>query len=136
MALNTPFTKSRMLNFPHYHWGFPGVSDGKESPALQETRIWSLGRRSPGEGNGNPLLYSCLENSMDKEAWEATLYGITKSQTWLSDEHFHCVNHNPLLQRDSGTRCLGTITCFFSSRSSAREKPHLRIFICIPSWCR
>ena len=40
--------------------------------------------RSPGEGNGNPLWYSCLENSMDREAWQAVVYGITKSRTQLS----------------------------------------------------
>ena len=38
--------------------------------------------RSPGEGNGNPLQYSCLENCMDRGAWWATLHGITKSWTW------------------------------------------------------
>ena len=38
-------------------------------------------RRSPGEGNGNPLQYSCLENPMDREAWWATVHGFTKSQT-------------------------------------------------------
>ena len=43
--------------------------------------------RSPGEGNGNPLQYSCLENPMDGGAW-ATVYGIAKSQTWLSDFAF------------------------------------------------
>ena len=37
--------------------------------------------RSPEEGNGNPLQYSCLENSMDRGAWWATVHGITKSQT-------------------------------------------------------
>ena len=41
--------------------------------------------RSPGEGNGNPLLYSCLENPMDRGAWWATVHGVTKSQTQLSD---------------------------------------------------
>ena len=41
--------------------------------------------RSPGEGNGNPLLYSCLENPMDRGAWWATVHRITKSQTQLSD---------------------------------------------------
>ena len=41
--------------------------------------------RSPEEGNGNPLQYSCLENSMDRGAWEATDHGIAKSQTWLSN---------------------------------------------------
>ena len=37
--------------------------------------------RSPGEGNGNPLQYSCLENSMKRGAWWATVYGVAKSQT-------------------------------------------------------
>ena len=41
--------------------------------------------RSPGEGNGNPLQYSCIENSMDGGAWWATVHGVTKSQTQLSD---------------------------------------------------
>ena len=39
--------------------------------------------RSPGEGNGNPLQYSCLENSMDRGAWWATVHGVAKSQTRL-----------------------------------------------------
>ena len=42
-------------------------------------------RRSPGEGNDNPLLYSCLENPMDRAAWQATVHGVTKSQTRLND---------------------------------------------------
>ena len=37
--------------------------------------------RSPGEGNGNPLLYSCLENSMDRGAWQATVHEVAKSWT-------------------------------------------------------
>ena len=41
--------------------------------------------RSPGGGNGNPLQYSCLENSMDRGAWQATVCGIARSQTLLSD---------------------------------------------------
>ena len=41
--------------------------------------------RSPGEGNGNPLQYSCLENPMDRGAWWATVYGVAKSRTRLSD---------------------------------------------------
>ena len=41
--------------------------------------------RSPWEGNGYPLQYSCLGNSMDRRAWRATVLGVTKSQTWLSD---------------------------------------------------
>ena len=40
--------------------------------------------RSPGEGNGNPLQYSCLENPMDIGAWQATVHGVAKSGTQLS----------------------------------------------------
>ena len=41
--------------------------------------------RSPGEGNGNPIQYPCLENSMDRGTWRATVNGVTKSWTRLSD---------------------------------------------------
>ena len=41
--------------------------------------------RSPGDGNSYPLQYSCLENSKDRGAWRATVHGVTKSRTWLSD---------------------------------------------------
>ena len=54
----------------------------KNLPAVQETQVRSLGLgRSPGEGNGNPLQYSCLENSMDRGAWRATVHGVAKSWT-------------------------------------------------------
>ena len=45
--------------------------------------------RSPGEENGNPLQYSCLENSVDRGAWRATISGVTKSQTGPKDTHTH-----------------------------------------------
>ena len=53
----------------------------KNLPAKQETQVQSLGWEDPGEGNGNPLQYSCLENPMDKGAWQATVHGVAKSQT-------------------------------------------------------
>ena len=49
----------------------------------------SLCKSIYGEGNGNPLQYSCLENPMDGGAWKAAVHGVTKSQTWLSDFTFH-----------------------------------------------
>ena len=49
--------------------------------------------RSPGEGNGSPLQYSCLENSMDRGAWWATVHGVSKNQTRLSHSHFHCLKY-------------------------------------------
>ena len=58
----------------------------KNLPAMWETWVLSLGQEdSPGEGNGNPLQYSCLEDSMDRGAWWATVLGLSKSQTQLSD---------------------------------------------------
>ena len=65
--------------------GFPGSSvvknllansgDAKDMGLIPELE------RSPGRGNGNPLQYSCLENSMDREAWQAIVHGVTKSRT-------------------------------------------------------
>ena len=66
-----------------FKMGFPSGSDSKESCAMQETQ-----ERSPGEGKGNPLQYSYLENSMDRRAWQGTVHGITKSSTPLRDYHF------------------------------------------------
>ena len=64
------------------------TEDGKESAcrAGDPGSVPGLGR-SLGEGNGNPLQYSCLENSMDSGAWRATVHGITKSQTQLSTHY-------------------------------------------------
>ena len=66
--------------------GFPGGSEVKASAcsAGDPGSIPGLGR-SPGEGNGNPLQYSCLENFMDRGAWWATVHGVAKSQIQLSD---------------------------------------------------
>ena len=65
---------------------FPGDSDSKASTnnAGDPGLIPGLGR-SPGEGNGNPLQYSRLENSMDGGTWWATVHGIAESQTRLSN---------------------------------------------------
>ena len=58
----------------------------KHLSAMRETQVQSLGQEdSPGEGKGNPLQYSCLENSLDGGAWWATVYRVAKSQTGLSD---------------------------------------------------
>ena len=62
--------------------GFPGGSEDKASTcnAGDPGLIPGLGR-SPGEGNGNPLQYSCLENPVDRGAWQATVHGVASSQT-------------------------------------------------------
>ena len=62
--------------------GFPGGSVGKESACIAGDLGSIPGSgRSLGEGNGNPLQYSCLENPMDREAWWATVHGVAKSWT-------------------------------------------------------
>ena len=61
----------------------------KNLPAMQETQVRFLDWESPGEGNGNPLQYSCLENSMDRGAWRVIVHGVAKTGTQLSYEHFH-----------------------------------------------
>ena len=69
--------------------GLPSGSDGQESAcnAGDLDLIPGLGR-SPGEGNDYALQYSCLENSMDRGAWRATVHGVARSQTQLSNFHF------------------------------------------------
>ena len=76
---------------------------------MQEMWVWSLGRRkSPGEGNGNPLQYSCLENPTDRGAWRATVHGVAKEMgngwTRLSEkqqqscslEVYTCLSSSPV----------------------------------------
>ena len=73
--------------------GFPGGSDSKESASnAGDPGLIPGSGRSPGEGNGFPLQYSCLENSMDGGAWQAAVHEITKRQIWLwltFTFHFH-----------------------------------------------
>ena len=71
---------------PKHTVGFPGGSNGKESAcnAGDLGSIPGLGKY-PGKGNGNPLQYSCLDNSMDRGAWQATVSGAAKNQTRLSN---------------------------------------------------
>ena len=68
---------------------FPGGSDGKES-ACNSGDPGSIpgSGRSPGEGDGNPLHYSCLMNPMDRGTWQTIVHGVTKSWTRLSNFTF------------------------------------------------
>ena len=85
---------SKKLLYPQFGFSkiikvFSGGSGGKESScqAGDMGSIPGLGR-SLGEGNGYPLQYSCLENSMDRGAWRTMAHGVTKSWSWLSNLHF------------------------------------------------
>ena len=75
-------------------YGSSAGSDSKESACnagdLGLIPEWG---RSPGEGNGNPFQYSCLENSMGSRAWWATAHEVTKSWPWLIDEYIHTHTH-------------------------------------------
>ena len=69
--------------------GLPGGTEVKNSHAnarnARDVDSIPGSGRVPGEGNGNPLQYSCLVNSMDRRAWWAIIHGVAKSQTPLSD---------------------------------------------------
>ena len=63
--------------------GFPGGSDGKES-TCNSGDLGSIPEsgRSPGEGNGYPVQYSCLKNSMERRTWQATVHGVARQGYW------------------------------------------------------
>ena len=73
-----------MLSWAQMEMGFPGGSDGKESARnMGDLGLIPGWGRSPGEGNGNPLHCSCLEDPRDGGAWWAAIYGVAQSQTRL-----------------------------------------------------
>ena len=81
-----------IFNTYMYFISFPDGAVVKNIPAVQELQVCNAGDlglipglgRSPGGGNGNPLQYSCLEKSMDRGAWRATVLGGPRNWTWLS----------------------------------------------------
>ena len=73
----------------HAKYNFPGDLDSKEYICNAGDLGSILGSgRSPGEGNGNPFQYSCLDNSRNRGAWHATVYEVGKIQTQLSNKHY------------------------------------------------
>ena len=71
------------IGYPlQYSWAFLVVQTVKNPLSMRETWVQSLGWEDPpGGGHGNPLQYSCLENPMDRGAWQATVHGVAKSWT-------------------------------------------------------
>ena len=78
----------------HYGEQYGGGGSEVKASAYNAGDLGSIPEsgRSPGEGNGNPFQYSCLENPMDREAWQATVHGVAKSRTRLSDFTFTLKN--------------------------------------------
>ena len=76
----------------------------KSQPSMRKTQVQSLGQEDPlGDGNGTPLQYSCLENPMDRGAWQATVHGVAKSRTQLSDFTFTLFNlYAEYIMRNTG----------------------------------
>ena len=86
-------------------WGIkiPHATGGSEVKA-SACNVGDLGSvpglgRSPGEGNGNPLQYSCLENPMDRGAWQAPVHRVAKSQTQLSNFTFTFILRSTALKK-------------------------------------
>ena len=82
----------------HLYIKLPGGSDGKES-ACNSGDLGSIhgSGKSSGEKNGQPFQYSCLENSMNRGAWWATVRGVAKSRAWLAtNTHTQTQIHTPL----------------------------------------
>ena len=87
--------------------------------------------RSPGEGNGNPLQYSCLENPVDRGAWWATVHRVAKSRTQLSDFTHNAVTHK------QHSRCFPKMVLAWmdletviQSEVGQKEKNKYHIFMC------
>ena len=76
LDLNSPYLINGLYA---YVWGFPGGSVVKNlSASAGDTSLISRSGRFPGEGNGNPLPYSCLRNAKNREAWRAVVHGVAK----------------------------------------------------------
>ena len=92
-----------------FGWGFPQWLSSKESVCnardSRDLGLISGSGRSPGGRQGNPVQYSCLENSMDRGAWWAIVHRVTKSQTWLKRLSMQAHTHWLLV-----LSCLGTFT--------------------------
>ena len=105
-----------------------GGSDDKESTCSigDLNSIPGLGR-SPGEGNGNPLQCSCLENPMDRGAWQAIVHCVAKSWTRLKDKYTHTqLNLSlwvkaPVMWKLSETTCIGECICLWMVHSNSQN---------------
>ena len=145
VPLCSSMNSEKWLNISSFQC-FPSGSVVKNPPANAEDPrdMGSVPKSggSPGEEHGNPLQYSCLENSMDRRAWRATVHGLAKSQTRLSAHNFqlakweHCLHYRFILQQTPRklSRLLLTFLSLFSLKSfksldSERIGSNLKIVI-------
>ena len=111
-------------------WVCPGGSDSTESTCnAQDSGSIPGSGRSLGEGNGNPLQYSCLENSMEWRAWQATVHGVTKSHTRLSDYTFQ--QTVPVYHSHSRNH----LSCFVNFQRPGRGSFALPLMFFCPGGC-
>ena len=108
--------------------GCPGGSEVKASACnVGDPGLIPGSGRSPGEGNGNPLQYSCLGNPMDRGAWWATVHGVAKSRTQLSDFTFAFKGQIAVLGMfsDSGCfpTCVGLLLLLLFGEEARRIQP-------------
>ena len=104
-----------------YQIGSSGGSGGKESASNTGELRWIPGfGRFPGEGNRYPLQYFCLENSLDREAWQATVYKASESQTGLTNQYLDFFHVSDTL--------LSYISTSFNSHNSALKQKLLILF--------
>ena len=110
-----------------WSWAFPDGSVVKNLPVNSgDTSLISGSGRSPGGENGNPLQHSCLENSMDRGAWQAVLHGVAKSQKWPS-------THTHMLSLGWG---LWALLCSTQTFLVMRASPVVACGLSFPELCR
>ena len=115
-----------------FSWSFLSSSAGKISACNgRHPGLIPESGSSPEQGNGNPLQYSCLENSMDRGAWRATVHGVTKGQTWLRDytqrqDSFYDVKSVPYKYVTQCCCCLVAKSCLMSCLKKITSPGDLR----------
>ena len=115
---------------------FPGGSEVKASAFnVGDPGLIPGPGRSPGEGNGNPLQYSCLENPMDGEAWQATVHGVTKNRTQLSDFTYLQRVQNKQNEADTDRELASRdITMVRSRKEASRASSYITKELELGSW--
>ena len=99
-----------VLPFPSSYKHPSNINKEPACNAGDSGSVLGLGR-SPGEGNGNPSRYSCLENCTDRGDWWATVHRVAKSWTGLSEEHFHFFCFDPTQHRNLTLCKISLVSC-------------------------